>query len=221
MVSCGLGGRQSHSCFPGMSRSPVSRRCSDPAWVGPKKTSWTEVRPEIIFEEWPMLGESKSLLCMRKQSALSSQWKLAGSEKLRVVGLKEAEVVYRDCSRSKSAVGFPFCRRNLGPEPQASWPQASWPRLPEHSIYSWWSEVGARPDLRGPMSQKGEWDRSSLVSPAGSFPAPAATRTHQSEGISQAGRVAPLPPSIRAWLCAWPTDTILPSFSLWQCSHWP
>lgn len=45
-------------------------------------------------------------------------------------------------------------------------------------------------------------------------------------GVSRLGGVAPLPPSIRAWLCVWPTDH--PSFSLAgkplsarPPKHWP
>ena len=77
------------------------------------------------------------------------------------------------------------------------------------------------------MSQKGEqgtgpaWSLQQGPSYTCSQPAHISLR-----GVSRLGGVAPLPPSIRAWLCAWPTDH--PSFSLAgkplsarPQKHWP
>lgn len=134
-------------------------------------------------------------------------------------------MVYRDCVKQVNRSSSHFADRSE-PEPQAEWPQASRPHLPEPQFTR--SEVRAAPDqTSGSMSQKGEqgtgpaWSVQQGPSYTCSQPAHISLR-----GVSRLGGVAPLPASIRAWLCVWPTDN--PSFSLAgkplsarPQKHWP
>lgn len=134
-------------------------------------------------------------------------------------------MVCRDCMKQVNRSSSHFADRS-GPEPQAVWPQASRPHLPEPQLTH--SEVKAAPDqASGSMSQKGEqgtgpaWSLQQSPSCTCSQPAHISRR-----GVSRLGGVVPLPPSIRAWLCVWPTDH--PSFSLAgeplsarPQKHWP